>query len=159
MSDECFITITLRLSDSLILTNNIAQCICTSTFIGLWFCAINVTCKNVSPNFFIVNFPFICSNIPVAPTFGVYIYQFSIYSRACGSYQDFLERELLLTRKLLNQEFTVVNLKSSLPKFYSLHRDLVNRYGVTNDHGYVQFVVITILPFPHSWLITGFVSL
>jgi hypothetical protein len=25
------------------------------------------------------------------------------YSRACGSYQDFLDRGLLLTRKLLNQ--------------------------------------------------------
>ena len=137
----------LRLSDSLILTNNIAQCICT--FIGLWFCAINVTCKNVSPIFLIVDFPFICSNIPAAPAFGVYIYQLSIYTRACGSYQDFLERGLLLTRKLLNQEFTVVNLRSSLRKFYGLHRDLVKRYGVTNDHGYVQFVVITIMSFPH----------
>jgi len=27
------------------------------------------------------------------------------YSRACGSYQDFLDRGLLLTSKLLNQEF------------------------------------------------------
>jgi hypothetical protein len=25
---------------------------------------------------------------------------------------------------------------------------------VTNDHGYVQFIVITIRSFPHSWLIT-----
>ena len=158
MSDKCFITITLRLSDSLILTNNIAQFMCTSTFIGLWFCAINATCKNVSPIFLIVNFPFICSNIPAAPTFGVCIYQSSIYSRACGSYQDFLEREFLLTRKLLNQGFTVVNMKTSLRKFYGLHRDFVNRYGVTNDLGYVQFVVITILSFHHSWLITGLVT-
>ena len=29
---------------------------------------------------------------------------------------------------------------------------------VTNDHGYVPFVVITIGFFPHSWLITGFVK-
>jgi hypothetical protein len=28
---------------------------------------------------------------------------FKIYSRAYGSYQDFLDRGLLLTRKLLNQ--------------------------------------------------------
>jgi hypothetical protein len=52
-------------------------------------------------NFPIVNFPFICSNIPAAPAYGVYI---SLrYSRACGSYQDFLDRGLLLTRKLFNQ--------------------------------------------------------
>jgi len=49
-------------------------------------------------SFPIVNFPFICSNIPAAPAYGVYI---SIrYSRACGSYHDFLSRQLLLTRKV-----------------------------------------------------------
>ena len=53
-------------------------------------------------NFPIVNFPFICNNITAAPAYGVYISQFIRYSRACGSYQDFLDRELLLTRKLLN---------------------------------------------------------
>jgi hypothetical protein len=61
-----------------------------------------------------VNFTFICSNIPAAPAYGVYISQLIRYSRACGSYQDFLDRGLLLTRKLLNQEFLLVNLKSSL---------------------------------------------
>jgi hypothetical protein len=54
-------------------------------------------------NFSIVNFPFICSNIPAAPAYGVYISQLIRYSRACGSYQDFLDRGLLLTGKLLNQ--------------------------------------------------------
>jgi hypothetical protein len=68
-------------------------------------------------NFPIVNFPFIKSNIPAAPAYGVYISQFIRYSRACDSYQDFLDRGLLLTRKLLNQWFLVVNLKSSLRKF------------------------------------------
>jgi hypothetical protein len=48
-----------------------------------------------------VNFPFICSNIPAAPAYGVYISQLIRYSRTCGSYQDFLDRGLLLTRKLL----------------------------------------------------------
>ena len=54
-------------------------------------------------NFPIVNFPFIGSNIPAAPAYGVYISQLIWYSRACGSYQDFLDTELLPTRKLLNQ--------------------------------------------------------
>jgi hypothetical protein len=65
----------------------------------------------------IVNLPFICSNIPAAPAYGVYISQLIRYSRACGSYQDFLDRGLLLTRKLLNQGFLLVKLKSSLRKF------------------------------------------
>jgi hypothetical protein len=43
-------------------------------------------------NFLIVNFPFICSNIPAAPAYGVYISQMIRYSRACGSYQDFFDK-------------------------------------------------------------------
>jgi hypothetical protein len=82
-------------------------------------------------NFPIVNFPFICSNIPTAPAYGVYISQLIQYSRACGSYQDFLDRELLLTRKLLDQRFVLVKLKSSLRKFYGHHHDLVDRYGIS----------------------------
>jgi hypothetical protein len=41
--------------------------------------------------------------------------------------QDFLDRRLLLTRKLLNQGFLLVKLKSSLRKFYGRHHDLVDR--------------------------------
>jgi hypothetical protein len=40
------------------------------------------------------------------------------YSRTCGSYQDFHDKGLLPTRKLLNQGFILVKLKSSLRKFY-----------------------------------------
>ena len=79
-------------------------------------------------NFPIVNFPFICSNISAAPAYGVYISRLIRYSRACSSYQD---RRLLLTRKLLNQGFLLVKLKSSLRKFYGRHHDLVDRYGIS----------------------------
>jgi hypothetical protein len=71
-------------------------------------------------NFSIVNFPFICRNIPAAPA---YISELIQSPRACGSYKDFLDRGLLLTRKLLNQGFLLVKLKSSLRKFYSRHHD------------------------------------
>ena len=76
------------------------------------------------------------------------------YSRAYGSYQDFLDRVLLLTRKLLNQGFLLAKMESTLRKFYG------GRYGlcVTNDYGYVPLVVSTLRSFPHSWLITGFVT-
>ena len=48
------------------------------------------------------------------------------YSRAYGSYQDFLDRWLLLTRKLLNQGFLLVKFKSSPRKVYGCHHDLTN---------------------------------
>jgi hypothetical protein len=40
----------------------------------------------------IVKFPFICSNIPAALAYVVYICQMIRYSRTCGSYQDVLDR-------------------------------------------------------------------
>jgi hypothetical protein len=82
-------------------------------------------------NFPIVNFLFTCSNIPAAPAYGVYNSQLIRYSIACGSYQDFLDRGLLLTGNLLNQRFLLVKLKSSLRKFYGCHHDLVDRYGIS----------------------------
>jgi hypothetical protein len=71
-------------------------------------------------NFPIVNFPFICSKIPAAPAYGVDISRLIRYSRACCSYQHFLDRGLLLTRKLLNQGFLLVKLKSPLLKVLPL---------------------------------------
>jgi hypothetical protein len=46
-------------------------------------------------------------------------------------------------------------------KFYDRHHYFANRNGVvcvTNDHGYVPFVVITIWSFPYSWPIIRFVK-
>jgi hypothetical protein len=79
------------------------------------------------------------------------------YSRAWGSYQDFVYKGLLLTRKLLNKGFLLVKLKSSLRKFYGLCWPLWNIW-FTNDHGYFALVANTSRPFPHAWLIIGFVT-
>jgi hypothetical protein len=118
----------------------------------------NLYYKRNDFNFPIVNFPFICSNSPAAPAYGVYISQLIRYSRACDSYQNFLDRGLWLTRKQLNQGFLLVNLKSSLNVLRSppwLGWRLCN-ICVTNDHGYVP-LESTSWSFPHSWHITGFV--
>ena len=77
------------------------------------------------------DFNFSIVNFPAAPTYGVYISQLIRYSRACGSYKDFLGRGLLLTRNLLSQGFHLVKLMSSLRKFCGRHHDLVDRYGIS----------------------------
>ena len=59
----------------------------------------------------IVNFPFISSNIPALPAYGVYISQLLRYSWACVQYSDFLDRAQLLTQKLLKQVYVVPMLK------------------------------------------------
>jgi len=46
----------------------------------------------------IVNVPFTCSNIQAALVYGVYISAFMQYFRTCGSYHDYLDRGLLLTK-------------------------------------------------------------
>ena len=53
----------------------------------------------------IVNFPFMSSNNPAAPAYGVCISHLIRYSMACASYQDFMDRGLQLTRNLLSQGF------------------------------------------------------
>ena len=94
------------------------------SFVMLW---TKLHDKRDDFNFPIVNFPFICSNIPAAPAYGVYYISRSIrYFRACGSYHDVLDRRSLLIRKLLNQGFIVVKLK-----FYGRHHDLLKRYGIS----------------------------
>jgi hypothetical protein len=82
-------------------------------------------------NYPIVSFPFISIKIPAAPTYGEYISRLIRLSRACGSYQHFLDRGLLLTRKLLNQGFLLVKLKRSHRKCYGRHHDWVDRYGIS----------------------------
>ena len=47
--------------------------------------------------FNIVNFPFLCSNIPQSPAYGVYVSQLIRYARASSAYIDFLVRSRLLT--------------------------------------------------------------
>ena len=50
-------------------------------------------------DFAIVNFPFLCSNIPLSPAYGLYISQLIRYARACFAYEDFSKRGKLLTKK------------------------------------------------------------
>jgi hypothetical protein len=61
---------------------------------------------------------YICRIIPATHAYEVNISQLIRYPRACGSYQNFCDRGLLLTRKLLSQWFLLVYLKSSLWKSY-----------------------------------------
>ena len=82
-------------------------------------------------NFPIVNFPFLSSNIPSAPAYGVYTSQLIRYARASSQYEDFTNRSILLTKKLLLQGYEEERLKLTLRKFYGRHHELVDHYNVT----------------------------
>ena len=81
-------------------------------------------------NFQIVNFPFICSNIPSSPAYGVYISQLIRYSRASSDYHNFLQRCQVLTEKLLKQGYIRPRLVRAFKKFYGRHHELVKRYNM-----------------------------
>jgi len=75
--------------------------------------------------------PLILQLISIFPlrTFHLYVAAFQqhlrmeyiSFSRVCGSYHDFLDKKLQLTRKPLTQGFLLVKLKSPPRKFYGRH--------------------------------------
>jgi hypothetical protein len=77
-------------------------------------------------NFSIVNFPYLCSNIPASPAYGVYVSQLIRYARACLIYDQFLVQNSLLTNNLMSQGFQMSRLQGfpqilwSLQRFYLL---------------------------------------
>ena len=78
--------------------------------------------------FHIVNFPFMSSNIPSAPAYGVYASQLVRYARCCSSYSDFLIRHRALVKRLLSQGYKVNRLSNTFKKFYGRHTGLVGQY-------------------------------
>jgi hypothetical protein len=87
--------------------------------------------KRIAYNFSIVNFPYLCSNIPASPAYGVYISQLIRYARACSTYDQFLVRGSLLTNKLMSQEFQLSRLQAAFRKFYSRYNDLIFPYNLS----------------------------
>ena len=81
-------------------------------------------------NFHITNFPFLSSNIPSSPAYGVFISQLIRYARACSSYECFIMRAMRLSNKFLGQGYVKERLKSSLRKFYGRYGDLTKQYEV-----------------------------
>ena len=81
-------------------------------------------------NFHITNFPFLSSNIPSSPAYGVFISQLIRYARACSSYECFILRAVRLSNKLLGQGYVKERLRSSLRKLYGRYGDLIKQYEV-----------------------------
>ena len=79
----------------------------------------------------ITNFPFLGSNIPSSPAYGVFISQLIRYAGPCSSYECFILRARRLSSKLFKQGYLVERLKSSLRKFYGRYGDLIQQYEVS----------------------------
>jgi len=81
--------------------------------------------------------------------YGVHIYQLIRYSRTCGSYQDFRDRRLLLTSKLLTFPVSW--------SCFGCNHALFNRYGDI-CHIWPRTCSICRSHNPLSWFITGYLT-
>ena len=79
-------------------------------------------------DFHIVNFPYLSSNIPSGPSYGVYISQLIRYARCCSHFDDFRYCHKCLVDQLLSQSYIALRLEKSFKKFYSRHQDLIEKY-------------------------------
>ena len=79
-------------------------------------------------DFHIVNFPFLLTNIPSSPSYGVYISQLIRFARRCSYYDDFGYCHKLLVDRLLSQGYEVKCLRNSLKKIYGRYPDLIGKY-------------------------------
>ena len=91
---------------------------------------ISVYDKREDFNFRIVNFPFMDSNIPATPAYGVYISQLVRYARICTAKADFMHRLRRLSSHLKQQGFKSMLLVKSVKKFFKRHCTTVVRYNV-----------------------------
>ena len=71
-----------------------------------------------------MNFPFISSNIPSAPAYGVYVSQLIRYACCSINYSEFLLLHRTLAARLLSQGYKVNCLSNTCKKFFGRHTDL-----------------------------------
>ena len=76
--------------------------------------------------FEIVNFPFLDGDIPCSPSYGVYISQLIRFARVCSNVDDFNNRNLFSTVKLLKQGYRYHKIRKAFSKFYHRHSELLN---------------------------------
>ena len=82
-------------------------------------------------DFHIVNFPYMDSNIPSKPAYGVYISQLVRIGRICDNYKNFSTRHHHLTCRLVKQGFLYDKLIASFKKFCSRYPDIFSKFKVS----------------------------
>ena len=95
-------------------------------------------------NFHITNFPFLSSNIPSSPAYGVFISQLIRYARASSSYECFILRAMRLSNKLLGQGYVKERLRSSLRSSMVGTGILLNNMRPHSPECYTTFWMMTI---------------
>ena len=80
--------------------------------------SIKIYDKREDFDFNIINYPHLDGDVPLLPSFGVYISKLIRYARACTHVDDFNERNPIIASKLLNQGFRYHKLRKCFYKFF-----------------------------------------
>ena len=75
--------------------------------------------------FFKANFNFVKKH-----SYGVYISQLIRFARVCSNVDDFKNRNLFLTAKLLKQGYRYHKIRKAFSKFYYRHSELIVKYNI-----------------------------
>ena len=70
-----------------------------------------------------------CSNIPSGPAYGVYISQLVRIGRICDNYSAFVNRNMIITTRLIKQGYQYTKLCKCMKKFSRKHKLIFNKYG------------------------------
>ena len=81
-------------------------------------------------NFELVNFPILDGDAPRSPSYGVLISQLIRFARVCSNIDDFNNRNLFLTAKLLKQGYRYHKIRKAFSKFYHRHSELIVKNNI-----------------------------
>ena len=117
------IVIKQTLLDQALVSNNLKWQNCKESVKSKIFPSIQHSIQD----FHITNFPFLRSNVPSSPAYGVFITQLIQYARASSSYECLILRAVRITNMLLGMVYVNQRWRSSLRKFYGRYGDLIKQ--------------------------------
>ena len=94
------------------------------------FFKIGFSLKSNDFDFEIVNFPFLDGDVPRSPSYGVYISQLIRFARVFSNIDDFNNRTLFLTAKLLKQGYRYHKIRKAFFKLYHRDSELIVKYNI-----------------------------
>ena len=86
----------------------------------------------------IVNFPWLSGDVPILPSYGIYISQLLRFARCCTSVIDFHSKNLQISSTLLTQGYRYHKLRKTFGKFFRSYSELQSKCGDISFQEYVS---------------------
>ena len=77
----------------------------------------------------IVNFPWLSGDVPILPSYGIYILQLVRFARCCTSVLDFHSKNLQITLKTTCTGLHISQTLKTFGKFFRSYSELLSKFG------------------------------